>query len=283
MNITRRAAMRNLGAGALWSLGLWPGVLRARPRLEPGQPFRFIVVNDLHCQSADCGRFLEGVIRQMRAEEPEFCLLAGDLTEKGEREHLAAVRDLFRGAGLAVYPVIGNHDYNSPTSNRYYRLFFPRRLNYWFEHRGWQFIGLDTSEGTKYQQTHIQKPTFDWVKNNLRKLEPARPTVLFTHFPLGPEVKYRPLNADDLLEHFKLFNLQAIYCGHFHGFTQKAVCGTTAFTNRCCALKRNNHDKTREKGFFVATAEGGRVTQRFVEVPLPQPAPGPPPRRPSAG
>ena len=87
--LSRRDALSRLSAGALLALGLWPGCLSARARSgEPGS-FKFIAVNDTHYLSPDCGQYLEGVVRQMKTAGAEFCLHLGDLTEKGERAHLA--------------------------------------------------------------------------------------------------------------------------------------------------------------------------------------------------
>ena len=36
-------------------------------------------------------------------------------------------------------------------------------------------------------------------------------------------------------------------------------------TNRCCALKRGNHDGTKEKGYFVCTADQAGISREFVE------------------
>ena len=36
-------------------------------------------------------------------------------------------------------------------------------------------------------------------------------------------------------------------------------------TNRCCALKRFNHDGTKEKGYFVCDVVNGQINRRFVE------------------
>ena len=71
MKISRRDALQHLGAGALLSLGLWPGALRADNQV-PAAAFRFIVVNDLHYMTEDCGHFLEGVVRRMKTDRAEF-------------------------------------------------------------------------------------------------------------------------------------------------------------------------------------------------------------------
>lgn len=262
---TRREALEKLSPAVLLSLGLWPGALAAAPR---GGSFRFIVVNDLHYISAECGQWLERTARQMKSHgDIELCLVAGDLTEHGQPEHHNAVREILRAFGIPTYVVIGNHDYVEKTGERAaYDKAFPKSLNYSFVHRGWQFIGLDTSEGLKYENTSIQPHTFSWVDERVRKLDKRRPTIIFTHFPLGPGVKYRPLNTDALLEHFKPLNLQGIFCGHYHGFTERKLENAMVTTNRCCALKRNNHDGTKEKGYFLCTARDGKITREFVEL-----------------
>src|SRR4051812_45663713 len=133
--ISRRRAMR-LSAGALLSLGLWPGSLNAKETRS--ENFRFIVINDTHYMSDECGGFLDRVVQQMRWHRGvEFCLLVGDLVEKGHREHLANVRDIFGGLHMPVYTVPGNHDYLTNTDRRGYDDLFAGRSNYWFEHRGW--------------------------------------------------------------------------------------------------------------------------------------------------
>jgi hypothetical protein len=149
---------------------------------------------------------------------------------------------------------------------RAYETLFPRQINYWFEHRGWQFVGLDTSQGLRYEKTVIQDPTFWWIDSHRSKLDPRKPTVIFTHFPMGATVQYRPSNADALLERFKPINLQAVFCGHFHGFTERRVGDVVLTTDRCCALKRGNHDGTKEKGYFLCTAKDGKIAREFVQV-----------------
>jgi predicted MPP superfamily phosphohydrolase len=263
--LNRRQALGRVGAGSLLALGLWPGSLRLDAGTgEPGA-FRFIAVNDTHFMSAACGPWLERAVRQMRGEGAEFCLLCGDLTERGGTEHLATVRDIFRELKAPVYAVPGNHDYVEQDDRRPYEKLFPRRLNYRFEHRGWQFVGLDTTEGQLYEKTNIQPATFGWLDRNLRRLDPRQPTVLFTHFPLGEAVKYRPGNAEALLERFRSFNLQGIFSGHWHGYTLRWLGEAFAVTGQCCALRRANHDGSPARGYLVCEARAGNITYRFAE------------------
>jgi len=262
--LCRREAMKHLGAGALLAAGLWPGVLRADGRGHDAR-FRFIAVNDTHVTSPSCGVWLDGAVRQMKLENPEFCLHCGDVTDKGERRNLELFKEVFSALGGPVYPVIGNHDYLTHDDRAAYTQTFRLRINYYFRHRGWQFIGLDSSEGQRYEKTQIQPATFEWLDDNLWRLDPRKPTVLFTHFPLGADVKYRPLNADALLDRFREFNLQAVFCGHYHGFTERTSGQFSLTTNRCCSLVRGNHDGTKEKGYFVCDVSDGRITRQFVE------------------
>lgn len=254
--------MRTIASGVLLAAGLWPG----RARGKSGGNFRFVVVNDLHYIDRECGKWLSAVIDKIKAERPEFCLVGGDLTEHGKAEHLQGVREVLERLDVPYHVVIGNHDYATHTDRSPYEQTFLNQLNYWFEHRGWQFVGLDSSEGTRYQDTRLQSATLRWVDDNVRKMGRRQPTIILTHFPLGPGVQYRPANADELLQKFSGVNVRAVFSGHFHGFTERAVRDAIFTTNRCCALKRNNHDRTTEKGFFVCDTDGQHVLRSFVQV-----------------
>ena len=268
--LNRREWLR-LSAGAMLSFGLWPGCARWSDNGR-GDAFSFVVINDAHFDARfkrpPCEEWFESVSRSVRSQEPkpEFCLMVGDLAEHGIQSELGPMREVLRSLRMDSYSVIGNHDYVSNTDRSVWDQNFPNSLNYWFDHRGWQIIGLDSSDGTHSQNTRVQSSTLGWLDSHLPKLNPAAPTIVFTHFPLGILVPMRPLNADDVLERFKDFNLVAVFDGHFHGFTERTWKRTTLTTNRCCAISRANHDGTPEKGYFVCTASEGRVHRRFVEV-----------------
>ena len=163
------------------------------------------------------------------------CLLGGDLAENGTPAQLTLIKDAFSALGIPFSSVVGNHDYLSATNRSAYERIFPEQINYSFIHRGWQIIGLDSSEGNKANETRIPDTTLGWLDQNIPKLEPRRPTILFTHFPLGESVFARTFNTDNLLQRCYELNLQAVFCGHFHGFTQRPFRNAIITTDKCCA------------------------------------------------
>lgn len=268
----RRELLRlglHAGAGALLTAGLWPGRLRAADNGKGDGAWKFIAVNDLHCHDAACGPWFEKIVAAMKQSAPDadFCLIGGDLADEGKADQFASVRDAFKTLGLPLYTTPGNPDHVADDDRKAYDQFWPGQTNQVFTHRGWQVVGLDSSDGTHYEKTHVHPETLKWLDDNLPKLDRARPTIIFTHFPMGDGVHYRPLNADDLLARLVDFNVQAVFSGHWHGYTEKPWHNATLTTDRCCSRFRNNHDGTKEKGWFVCTARDGQVSRRFVEIP----------------
>ena len=173
--------------------------------------------------------------------------------------------EAFETLGIPFYAAIGNHDYLSPTDRRSYEETFKGQTNYIIEHGGWQLVGIDTTEGNAWQDTKISSDTLAWLDESLPKLDRRKPTILFTHFPMGANVPMRPLNADDVLARLLEFNLGAVFCGHFHGYTERDFGNALITTDRCCARVRGNHDGSKEKGWFVCRAEAsGDVTREFI-------------------
>ncbi len=267
-----RRKMIELSASALLASGLWPGRLAAEENGLGDSNWTFLAINDLHYLTEECGAFFTEIVAAMKASAPaaEFCLLGGDQADDGASGHLGAVKDIFSKLNIPIYATPGNHDYlleNDRADRAAYDKVFAGHLNHSFEHRGWQIVGLDTTEGTHYHDTSIQAETFAWLRDHLPKLDRAKPTILYTHFPLGAEVKYRPKNADDLLGMFRDYNLQAVLNGHYHAYTERTAGAVTITTDRCCSRVRFNHDGSTQKGWFVCTAKEGKIQRRFVEIP----------------
>lgn len=264
--ITRRQTLK-LGAAALLAANRWPGTLAAADPAADGD-FTFLVVNDLHYFDEKCAPFFHKAFKQMKETEgsPEFCLVVGDLAENGHRDQLATARDLLKELAMPTRIVVGNHDYIHGSDRAAYEELFPKTINYSFEHRNWQFIGLDTTQGVQGSKTTIQKPTFDWLRDNLPNLDKKKRTLVFTHFPLGWLLPSVPQNANEFLDQFKEFDLKAVYSGHFHSTTVRTHGDTILTTNRCCSFHHANHDGTKEKGYFICRVKDGVISREFVEV-----------------
>jgi predicted MPP superfamily phosphohydrolase len=252
-------------AGNLLLAGLWPGVLEAAD-VDSGESFHFVVLNDLHYLDKNCTAWNEGVVKQIKAhkEKVEFCLLVGDLAEDGKADQLDPVRSIYKELSQPVHVVIGNHDWQTDDDRKNYDELFPKATNYSFEHRGWQFVGLDSSDGTKATAA-VREDTLKWLDGEVGKLDKKKPLVVFTHFPLGPLVIRRATNADVVLEKFKNHNLQAVFNGHFHASTERKIGNFTITTNRCCSFRRQNHVGPKEKGYFLCEAKEGKISRKFVE------------------
>jgi DNA repair exonuclease SbcCD nuclease subunit len=262
---SRRELMR-WSASALLAANLWPGKLFAADK--SAGDFDFFIINDLHVIDDADGPWLEKIIASMKSQKakPEFCIIAGDLVDDGTPAQYALVGAAFKSLGLPIYTLPGNHDYDKKQSRAAYEEACPKSLNYTFEHKGWQFVNLDSTDGTK-AKCAILTPTFDYVDQALPKLDKSRPTLLITHFPQGPKVTNRSTNADDLLDRFKPINLSGVFGGHYHAYTATTLRDIPIKTNRCCSFKRANHDGSKQKGYFLCSTKDGKVTPTFVEVP----------------
>ena len=265
-NLTRRAALRLVSA-PLVALGL-NQLTRAA---ETTQGFTFIAVNDLHFYDAQCVPFFRKVVAKMRESAPDaaFCLIAGDIADGGETAQFFNMRETFRALGLPLHTVPGNHDFTVDGNRSAYDAAFPGKLNYVFQHAGWQFLGLDSTQGTDFDETSISAETLAWLDTTLPTLDPATPTVAFTHFPLGKGVTYRPLNADAVLARLVTLNLRATFSGHWHGLNEQRLDRADLIVNRCCARIRGNRDGSPLKGWWVCRATPhGTLTHKFAALPV---------------
>ncbi len=271
--LSRRRLLR-ASAAALIAANLWPGVLAADVSPADSGAFRFVVVNDLHYFDADCGPFFQRVVSQIRAhrDEPgglDLVLLAGDLSDWGQSFQFAAVKDLFKTVGVPFHVTCGNHDWADWGDRNAFLDAFPAKeaLNYAFEHKGWQIVGFDSSNQNLKSRVKVTPEAFGWLDDHLPKLDRKRPLIVFTHFPMHPDLQWPSASAADVLNRLKEHNLQGVFGGHCHAYRtqlfQRAVCQT----NVCCSHRVRNHDPSQsQKGYFLCQAKEGKVERKFVEV-----------------
>jgi 3',5'-cyclic AMP phosphodiesterase CpdA len=230
---------------------------------------RFAIVSDIHHLAGEAEEWLARVADSIRAQEPAFCLVLGDLVENGTQQELDVVKRHLDGLGMPVHLVIGNHDYLPDGSADPFHALFPGPPNYSFECGGACFIGLDTTAGTPWEETLIPEATFRWLDERLATLDADRPLVVFTHFPLADGVPMRPRNAGEVLARFRGRNLRAVFSGHYHGATGHRFQEAQLITGPCCSATRANHDGSAEKGYLLAELRDGGIDCRFIYVPVP--------------
>jgi hypothetical protein len=190
----------------------------------------------------------------------------GDLSHRGQPASIAAIPRLAREAGLRFHAMPGNHDNDVEETTALFAREVPASLNYRFEHQGWQFVVIDSTDGKKWGQTRIGPATLAWLDAELPGIDPARPLVLATHFPLASSAPLCPLNAEDVLARFAGHNLRLVLGGHHHGRTEARRGNCTLVTNACCSRVAENHDGTTAKGWWLCRAQSdGAVAREFVE------------------
>lgn len=264
--LSRRAMVGRLGA--LLAAGLWPGA-RLAGQMTVSE-ITFVVINDLHHDGVDaCDRWFEALFRQIgtRHGGAACCLALGDLANRGQPPSLAAVARLAAAhLPMPFLPVPGNHDQDLEQDARIYLEAFPGRRNHVERYGDWQFVLVDTTQGKDWADTQISADTLAWLDRTLPSLDPARPTVLGSHFPLSNVAKMCPLNADELLGRFLRFNLRGVFAGHYHAQTSRPREGFEIVTNVCCGRATGNHDGTLRKGYFVVRGTAaGSLQREFVE------------------
>jgi 3',5'-cyclic AMP phosphodiesterase CpdA len=264
----RRRDVLRLGASAAIYAALTDRWARAADDAKASEDFTFVVVNDIHYFDKRCAAWLaERVIPRINDHKADFCLIVGDLSEDGTVRQNAEVKDVLKGINVPMHVVVGNHDYQAANNDRKpFEDQWPKSLNYHFEHRGWQFMGLDTTQGHAGSNTAIHRDTLSYAKDALAGMDKKRPTVLFTHFPLGGFLPSRPKNANDLLALFEEHNLRAGFNGHFHSKTERPWGDALLTTNTCCSFHRANHDFDPRKGYFFCTAKDGKIEREYVRV-----------------
>lgn len=217
--------------------------------------FRFAVISDLHVGLPETiwavpNRFhlvevsipaLEKVLQHLEQLDLDFVLLPGDLTQDGEPENHAWLRDRLQTLPFPVYVVPGNHDVPTLLPNdrsigfkefpHYYRQFGydnPDRLYYTCQVLpGVQLIGLNSNQfdETGKQLGRLDDEQLIWLKQVLAEVDDQLVLVMVHHNVLEhlPNQSRHPLgrrymldNAPQLLEMLQEAGVNLIFTGHLH-------------------------------------------------------------------
>lgn len=204
-----------LGLGlAATGWGPWPGAGVSAARADE-TPLRFAVLTDTHANEEEAARMenLRRVFAAIEADDPQFALHCGDITDYGSDASFAAYRDLIpTGLWGRLRHVPGNHEIRWDTSarERFQRWFGP--TSYSFDAGGLHFVALDPTQSL--QEPGLFGDDLPALREDLAAAGDA-PTVMFLHFPLAGRDHYVN-DTDRFLRTIDSFPVRAIFAGHIH-------------------------------------------------------------------
>ena len=148
-------------------------------KLPVGRPLRIMQIADFH---NGVGASAESVLAKMRAEQPQFVLITGDVVNTHD-DDLEPLRELLTGLrahGRPVFAVWGNHDHWSGRLPELRRLYAENGVTVLdhgrvlLEHRGMRFTLVGTDDPS------IGRDDLDRA---MRGVDPNTFTLLMTHSP----------------------------------------------------------------------------------------------------
>lgn len=153
---------------------------------------------------------------------PDFVVLTGDITDKGDRDSFSKTVDLLDQLDCPVYAMVGNHDTReellhafegTPTADGF--------VQYAKETHGLRILFLDTLELGRHGGAFCETRA-EWLKAEL-EAHPETPTLIFMHHPPvvagigwmdpGEDEEWVTRFGDTVEGHDQIL---AIHCGHLH-------------------------------------------------------------------
>ena len=142
---------------------------------------------------------LEAALRQLKNENAEFAIIAGDMTDHAWRKEAEIFAGVVERSGLPVYGCKGNHDSFDPAARTHYASLMPKLFpsgpestDYAFARPPLRFIVLDGSywrdeEGKLHEHlvpnahSTYRDGITDWLRETLAK-NTTTPTIVVSHF-----------------------------------------------------------------------------------------------------
>jgi 3',5'-cyclic AMP phosphodiesterase CpdA len=212
----------------------------------PADAFRVAYISDSHLYDKDVNdRFVNALMRAVDDvnaldPQPDFVLYGGDLAQLGQPQELMLGAQILKNLKAPVRMMVGEHDWYLDLGEKWRELF--GEPSYSFDHKGVHFVvlnsvvekdfwsarglsamermktvaGLDNSVQSPFSVGDEQRK---WLSDDLSKLSPATPVVVFSHSPLYK--LYRPWNfwtedADEVQAILKRFKNVSVVHGHTH-------------------------------------------------------------------
>ncbi|MGN1216088.1 MAG: PQQ-binding-like beta-propeller repeat protein [Candidatus Cryptobacteroides sp.] len=205
----------------LVALFLWPILLPAQDGTV-----RFALMADLHYSEGsrsvvDLRRCISDINGRGNLD---FVMVAGDLTDFGTDEELAAVRNMLDSLDRPYYVVPGNHDakWSESGCNTFRKVFGYETFE--FLCKGWRFVGCSCGPDMRMAPALVPQESMEWLRN----LEPGGKTIFINHYPQDTSV----LNYFDVTRELKRVGTVLAIGGHWHTNTTLDYAGLPGVLGR---------------------------------------------------
>lgn len=174
----------------------------------------------------DTAGCLDAVIEHLNGLQPrpDAVVITGDLTDEGQPDEYATLRDILSALIPPWYVIPGNHDdranFLSAFADQAYLLDCEAFIHYCIEDHPLRLVGLDTIEPGK-PHGWLCDARLSWLDEVLSQ-QPSRPTFLFQHHPpfatgIGHMDAMNLRNAKEQLALLARHSqVRHVACGHVH-------------------------------------------------------------------
>lgn len=184
-------------------------VAEAQGTGRPGFSFAYISDTHMYVKSLN-DRFVRSTVKAVDDvnaldPQPDFVLFGGDLAQTGTSAELDQGAEILKGLKVPVRMQVGEHDWFLDMGEHWRALF--GEPTYSFDHKGVHFVTLMsvnepdfwTARGMTPEQRMATVAGLDnpvqgrfevgeegraWLRNDLAKVDPHTPVVIFSHSPL---------------------------------------------------------------------------------------------------
>ena len=187
-----------------------------RDRTPVNATFSFAIFSDLHvCDTLpqnldDLQRAIDEVNERA---DLAFVLVCGDVTHHGDTKSLRLAKQMLDGLRIPYYVVPGNHDMRVSESGAvdFARIFGDNHFRLFFN--GYLFLGVNSSPVLRRNDAHVAPQEVAWLTHHLKKTGRKQPVYLVLHHPLQNGDVDNWYAVTDLV---RGYNIQGIFCGHYH-------------------------------------------------------------------
>lgn len=191
---------------------------------------KIIVMSDLHLvppgemsEGLDTAARLRAAVRSVNHQhaDADFCILAGDLTDRGDVVSYRRLRDITADLAIPVHVTLGNHDHRQRFEEAYggAHLDGSGFAQTAIDAKGYRVIVLDSSEPGRGEGV-LCETRLAWLERRLAEAN-ERPVIIVLHhhaLPIGTDVDRLMLeDANTFIDVLKRHpDVRQILSGHVH-------------------------------------------------------------------